>query len=377
MAFLFPSCHVACVFPNTLSPGQSSPVVFVSVPHLSSSLNFRFPANRRSRRLMSLSPHISSSPNFRFPANRRSSFVSASPSCFVSPLSSSISASHPSRFRSRSSSHSRFFASPASLLVPASLVPAWSAGVPLSFPPVILTRLQASFSPSRKFCGCPHPPLRPRLSGCLAFPRPSLSSHFAGSAGAPIPPHAFSSAGGAPALGPSSFPIDRGTSPSSPPPWPVRAVSLSPLVPPLLSQTWLPLSSIWTRTGSLSPFGQHLRARIAHSGSAATTTRTLTPVHTYTSLHPHLLQQGSQREVDPFLSPPPRPLSLAVVRRGPACTWHRVLSSFHPHCVFNGCQCLAQLHCLRQCRLRLCRPQGFLFRYPCRPSPLPTSIHSN
>ncbi len=220
----FPSLP-ASVWPLSFPPAQS----------LASSPSLLIPANRR---LLSLSPHFASSPNFSFPANCRSSSVLASPCCFVSPLSSSVSARHSSRSLSRSSSRPPFFASPASLF-PASVVPAWSAGVPLSFPPGTLTPLPAP-THLAEFAGAPLPPHAQaqrvhRLPSTLALLALDLWVPLI-----PITPSVHR-VGRLPST--RALPLSVGVIPPTPP---RRGLlrRLPPLVPPMLSQTWLPLSSI-------------------------------------------------------------------------------------------------------------------------------------
>jgi hypothetical protein len=128
------------------------------------------------------------------------------------------------------------------------------------------------------------------LGSADASPSLDPRSPRVGSAGAPLPHHAFGSAGGTLPVNPSSSLVGRDTPPPSPPPWP------APSSPPSCASSILP--DLAVPVLNLDRNGQPLTFRSALTGphraqwivgdddeliKLVETTRTLIPVHTYSS----------------------------------------------------------------------------------------------
>jgi hypothetical protein len=135
-------------------------------------------------------------------------------------------------------------------------------------------------------------PLSPphALGSAGASPYLAPRSPRVGSAGAPLPHHAFGSAGGALPVTSSSSLVGRGPSPPSLPPWPAPSSSPS-CAPPVLPDRAAPVLNL-DRNGQPLTFrsalaGPHRAQWIVGDDDELVklveTTRTLTPVHTYSS----------------------------------------------------------------------------------------------
>jgi hypothetical protein len=157
----------------------------------------------------------------------------------------------------------------------------------------------------------------PSLNGDARTRLPAFPS-FAGYAGVPIPPLAVGSAGAVPPLDPRA----QNTGRILPSPSRASPASLDLSAPVLnLGEDEKPL------TFKSAIAGPHREQWIVGADTEliklVETTRTLTPVHTYTSTPTYYNRVVKEREMDPVFSPPPRSLSFSLVGRRSAGAWYR------------------------------------------------------